>query len=249
MKVIILAAGKGERLYPLTRNTPKSLLDLGGGVTVIESQLENIRAAGVTDIVLVIGYRAEQIEAKIASINDFNFSIVYNPFYDVSNNLISAWFAREHMSEDFILLNGDDVFESDVMAALLRSKHPITMVVDKKERYDEDDMKVKIEDNRVVAVSKMIPLDEADGECIGMFHFRGRGREIMRDTLDRMVRYPHYHKVFYLAALQKIMDEGIPVHYSECGKDQWAEIDFHPDLSFIRNNIQKFNDVTATWRD
>jgi choline kinase len=249
MKVIILAAGMGERLFPLTKNTPKSLLDLGGGVTVIESQLDNIKQAGIDEVVIVVGYRAEQVEAKIASIDGFKFSIVYNPFFNVSNNLVSAWFAREHMDDDFILLNGDDVFESDVMAGLLQSGYPITMVVDKKEKYDDDDMKVTIEDNNVTAVSKMIDIEKADGESIGMFLFRGVGRETMRKTLDRMVRYPHYHKVFYLAALQKIMDEGIPVRFHECNPEQWAEIDFHPDLSFIRKNIEKFNDVVATWKD
>lgn len=249
MKVIILAAGKGERLYPLTRNTPKSLLDLGGGVTVIESQLDNIRAAGVTQVVVVVGYKAEQIEAKIASIEDMDIDVVYNPFYDMSNNLVSAWFAREHMREDFVLLNGDDVFESEVLSELVASPRPITMVIDRKEHYDEDDMKVRLEENCIVEVNKLIAPEVADGESIGMMMFQGKGREVMHDTLERMVRFPHYRKVFYLQALQKIMDDGIPVYFSECRPEQWAEIDFHPDLSFIRKNIDKFNDVVATWKD
>ncbi len=249
MKVIILAAGKGERLFPLTRNTPKSLLDLGGGVTVLESQVENIRDAGVHDVVIVAGYKAEQIEAKIASIDDVRIEVVYNPFYEVSNNLVSAWFARNHMQDDFVILNGDDVFESSVMRSLVESPRPITMVIDHKDAYDADDMKVRIEDGRVIEVSKVIDPLEADGESVGMIAFRGKGRDAMRNTLDRMVRFPHYRKVFYLQAIQKIIDDGIPVYTSVCRPDQWAEIDFHPDLSFIRHNIEKFNDVVATWRD
>ncbi len=200
-------------------------------------------------MVVVAGYKAEQIEAKIASIEDMDIKVVYNPFYDMSNNLVSAWFAREHMRDDFVLLNGDDVFESNVMSALILSSRPITMVIDRKERYDEDDMKVRIEEDRIVEVNKIIATESAHGESIGMMLFRGKGREVMRGTLERMVRFPHYRKVFYLQALQKIMDDGIPVYYSECQPDQWAEIDFHPDLSFIRKNIDKFNDVVATWKD
>jgi len=248
MKVIILAAGKGERLYPLTKNTPKSLLDIGGGLTVLESQLENIKKAGVEKVVLVVGYRAEQIEAKIVSIEGMEFSVVYNPFYEISNNLVSAWMAREHMTDDFVLLNGDDVFDASVLEGLLQEPGLITMVIDRKERYDEDDMKVKIEGDRVVRVSKLIKPDDADGESIGMILFRGKGCEVMKKTLDRMVRYPHYRKVFYLEALQKIMDEGFPVHFMECGEDQWAEIDFHPDLSFIRENVRRFSQVVLTWK-
>jgi len=190
MKAIILAAGKGERLYPLTKNTPKSLLDLGGGITVLESQLENISNAGIKDVVLVVGYRAEQIEAKIQSIEGISFDIVYNPFYDASNNLVSAWFAAECMHGDFILLNGDDVFESVVMEKLITNKNSITMVIDRKEEYDEDDMKVCIEEKRVVRVNKSIHPNQADGESIGMILFKGKGSEVMRNTLKRMVRHP-----------------------------------------------------------
>jgi choline kinase len=248
MKVIILAAGKGERLYPLTKNTPKSLLDLGGGITVLESQVENISEAGIKKVVLVVGYRAEQIEAKIQSIDGVAFDVVFNPFYDVSNNLVSAWFARNHMDDEFVILNGDDVFEVDVLKNLVNTRSDITMVIDRKEKYDDDDMKVCIEGDRVTRVSKSIPIDSADGESIGMIMFRGKGCEVMKRTLDRMVRFPHNRKIFYLAALQKIMDDGFPVHFMECGEDQWAEIDFHPDLSFIRDNVRKFSDVVLTWK-
>ncbi|MBT5420035.1 MAG: NTP transferase domain-containing protein, partial [Candidatus Cloacimonetes bacterium] len=65
MKAIILAAGKGTRMFPLTKNTPKSLLDIGQGLTLLETQLHSLQEAGITNIVLVVGYRAEQIEAKI----------------------------------------------------------------------------------------------------------------------------------------------------------------------------------------
>ncbi len=218
-------------------------------MTVIESQLENIATAGVRDVTIVAGYKAEQIEAKLASVDSVNVDIVYNPFFEESNNLVSAWFARERMRDDFVLLNGDDVFEAEVLAGLLESRRDITMVIDRKPRYDEDDMKVRMEDDRVVEVSKVVDPERADGESIGMILFRRRGREAMRHVLDRMVRYPHYRKVFYLQAIQKLIDEGIPVHVHECRPDQWAEIDFHPDLSFIRENIARFSDVVSTWSE
>ena len=65
MKAIIIAAGKGTRLYPFTKNTPKSLLDIGQGLTLLETQLHALQDAGVTDVVIIVGYRAEQIEAKV----------------------------------------------------------------------------------------------------------------------------------------------------------------------------------------
>ncbi len=122
MKVLILVAGTGSRLWPLTRNTPKSLLELGHGLTLLETQLEAIKPSGVTDVVLLTGYRSSQIEAKVQYYEDFRFQIVYNPFYDVSNNLVSAWMAMPHMDDDFVLVNGDDVYRREVFENLLAAE-------------------------------------------------------------------------------------------------------------------------------
>ena len=240
MRVIILAAGKGERLYPLTKNTPKSLLEIGHGKTVLESQLENIAGCGIRDVTIVTGYKTEQIEAKVKDIDFLDITICYNPFYTTSNNLISAWLAIRETSENFVLVNGDDIFKRKVLEGLLKSPNDITMVIDRKEKYDEDDMKVVTDGELVLKVSKEIPVEEANGESIGMILFRRKGRSIIRETLERMVRVEENKKIFYLAALQNIMDKGYPVHFHECSPQDWAEIDFHSDLSFIRRHINRY---------
>ena len=240
MRVIILAAGKGERLYPLTKNTPKSLLEIGHGKTVLESQLENIASCGIRDVTIVTGYKTEQIEAKVKDIDFLDITICYNPFYATSNNLISAWLAIRETSENFVLVNGDDIFKRKVLEGLLKSPNDITMVIDRKEKYDEDDMKVVTDGELVLKVSKEIPVEEANGESIGMILFRRKGRSIIRETLERMVRVEENKKIFYLAALQNIMDKGYPVHFHECSPQDWAEIDFHSDLSFIRRHINRY---------
>ena len=102
MRIIVLAAGKGERLMPLTRNTPKPLLNITDEKTLLELQLESMKKSGVIDeVILVVGYLANQIEAKIGLYRrlGMNIETVYNPFYDVSNNLISLWFAKYYMDK------------------------------------------------------------------------------------------------------------------------------------------------------
>lgn len=240
MKAIILAAGKGERLMPLTKNTPKSLLELGNGSTVLESQLGNIKKCKIDDVVIVGGYKVEQIEAKIKDYDALNIRVVYNPFYDSSNNLISAWMAKYEMDDDFILMNGDDIFRPCVLEGLLEVKAEISMIIDRKDKYEEDDMKVITRGNRVFEVSKEITPDKANGESIGIMKFQSTGIEKFISTLEKMVRNKKYLGTFYLAALQQIMTDGFPVHYYECSKDDWAEIDFHPDLKFIQENIYKY---------
>ncbi len=242
MKAIIIAAGTGTRLYPITKDIPKSLLDVGQGLTLLETQLHSLQECGIKDIVIIIGYRADQIETKLDEYRDtFNIETVYNPFFETSNNLVSVWMARHHFSEDFITINGDDIFDASVIKTLQNSPHPITMVTDVKSEYDEDDMKIVTAGELVKSVSKKIPLDEANGESVGIIKFTGSGKELYTQTLESMVREPENLNVFYLKAIQKIIDNGHPVHFSRCDPKDWGEIDFHPDLELIRQYVTRTN--------
>jgi len=238
MRVVILAAGVGARLMPLTRNTPKSLLDLGDGYTLLEHQLRSIAEAGIRDVSLVTGYRSEQIEAKIHSYSEFRFTIVYNPVYRMTNNIVSAWMGLKDVSEPVVLVNGDDLFRPSVIANLIASPHEITMVIDRKDAYDEDDMKVVIADDLIVDVGKGIPSETANGESIGMMLFRGRGLRDTQASLMTMMRQEENLQLFYLESLRRLMRQGRPVHFSECEADAWAEVDFHPDLDHMRQQLQ-----------
>jgi len=238
MKVIILAAGVGSRLMPLTRNTPKSLLDLGNGYTLLERQLSALREAGLREIVLVTGYRSEQIEAKVKTYTDFDFELVYNPFYRLANNLPSAWMGLKDRNEPTMLINGDDLFQSSVVQTLMSSDKEITLVVSRKEEYDDDDMKVVLDGERIVDVGKDIPLADANGESIGMMLFQDRGLRDIQAMLTEMVRVEENLQLFYLHALRQLMKRGHAIHYVECGPDDWAEVDFHPDPELMRTHLK-----------
>ena len=246
MKAIILAAGKGERLMPLTSDTPKSLLELENGTTLLESQLITINKTAIDKVVIVTGYLTEKIESKVQRYSkkyNIDIQIIYNPFFDISNNLLSLWQARHEMESDFIIINGDDIFNDSVLLGLLEhdKNELITMVIDRKETYDEDDMKLIVKNGRILEVSKKIPLNEANGESIGMIRVTGEAKGIMVDTMERMVRNKKNMQVFYLAMIQELINQGIVVGYHEISSKDWAEIDFHPDLEDIRKKISTFN--------
>ena len=246
MKAIILAAGKGERLMPLTSDTPKSLLELENGTTLLESQLITINKTAIDKVVIVTGYLTEKIESKVQRYSkeyNIDIQIIYNPFFDISNNLLSLWQARHEMESDFIIINGDDIFNDSVLLGLLEhdKNELITMVIDRKETYDEDDMKLIVENGRILEVSKKIPLNEANGESIGMIRVTGEAKGIMVDTMERMVRNKKNMQVFYLEMIQELINQGIVVGYHEISSKDWAEIDFHPDLEDIRKKISTFN--------
>ena len=93
MKAIILAAGRGKRLYPYTKYIPKCLLDIGGGVTILEHQINSIRACGIDEVVIVIGFGFEKVENFLRNYDGLGLKIktLYNPFYQTTNSLISLW--------------------------------------------------------------------------------------------------------------------------------------------------------------
>ena len=165
VKAIILSAGQGRRLLPLTENTPKCLL-LVAEKPVLAWQIDALLAVGVDDITIVAGFQVGLIEELLLRhYADYpRIKVLFNPFFEVADNLASCWIARTVMDSDFLLLNGDTVIASALLAQVLNSESaPITLSVDYKDTYDADDMKVQLNaDGRVKQVSKIIPPHQVD---------------------------------------------------------------------------------------
>ena len=177
MKALILSAGQGSRLLPLTADKPKCLLPIGP-FCLIEWQLRELTAAGVKEVVVVVGYGADQVEETLDRWRRPGLDIrtIFNPFFNVADNLASCWLARHEMDQDFLILNGDTLFEAAILKTVLASpKAPITITIDRKEYYDSDDMKVHVEGDQLVSVGKTLPAEETNGESIGMILFRDNG--------------------------------------------------------------------------
>ena len=242
MIAILLSAGKGTRMYPLTANTPKCLIDIGKGKTVLENQLDVLQECGIKKVYIVAGYCIEQVQAKISGhpTNGMKVEIIHNPFYETSNNIISLWLASLIIEEPCISINGDDIFKGNIIKKLMKSTGDIVMTIDRKESYDADDMLVVIEKSNITAVGKELDLSIANGESVGIIKYSKLGINMMKDTLDVMLRDQKNHQIFYLSALQKIMDRGFPISTCEVEPHEWAEIDFHPDVSDVRAKVDYF---------
>src|SRR3954452_17115552 len=110
---IVLAAGAGRRLHPLTTDLPKTLLPvMDDGSTVLEIALHNLREADILDVVVVTGFASHQIESRVEALqkrHGVRRSLVFNDKAEIWNNAYSLWCAREHFAEGFLLLNGDTV--------------------------------------------------------------------------------------------------------------------------------------------
>jgi choline kinase len=231
MKVIILSAGQGSRLLPLTEDRPKCLLDVGGD-TILGVQLKALKAGGASDVVIVTGFRTAAVEAAAAAatVDGFRVRTLFNPFYNVADNLGSCWMARGEMEGPFLLLNGDTLFEPAIFTRLLAAPEaPITLTIDKKSEYDSDDMKVKLDGARLLDVGKVLTPEDTDGESIGFSRFSKEGAAAFVETLDQTMRTPNGLSWWYLKAIAVLGERGLVQTCSIEGL-KWGEVDFLQDL-------------------
>jgi choline kinase len=237
-RALILSAGQGKRLLPLTTARPKCLIDLSGK-TLLHWQLEGLRAAGVEEVVIVTGFKAEAVDAEIAGLQIAGLSVrtLFNPFYDVADNLASCWMAKEVFDGDLLLLNGDTLFEPTIARRLVAAApSEITVTVDRKPEYDADDMKVLEEGGRLQAIGKVIT--EYNAESIGFLRFSKAGGARFVAAIDGVIRSPGGLKRWYLSAIDEIAKEsGVVTVQSIEGLD-WGEMDFPAD---VESNLEMTN--------
>ncbi len=235
MKAVILSAGQGSRLLPLTEDCPKCLLSINSR-TMIELQIEHLVACGVDEIAVVVGFRAGAVDSFLASLSRPGLAIrsVFNPFFNVADNLASCWMARSEMDRDFVLLNGDTLFEPAVLDSLLAAPEaPITMAIDRKDSYDSDDMKVRLDGTRLVEVGKSLTSQKIDGESIGMMRFSDGGPGRFAGVLNEIMHTPNGIGWWYLKAIGVLADQGFVQTHSIEGLT-WGEVDFKEDLDHAR---------------
>ncbi len=232
-KAIILSAGQGRRLLPLTESTPKCLLPVSEK-PVLAWQIDALLAVGIEEITIVAGFQVGLIEALLQRkyANRPTIQILFNPFFEVADNLASCWIARSVMTSDFLILNGDTVIESALIEQVLNSTSaPITLSVDYKNAYDADDMKVQLDSNGWVKhVSKIIPPPQVDAESIGLVYFREQGPQIFSQAVELALRHPAELKSWYLSIIDALAKQHLVNSCSVKGF-RWCEIDFIEDLA------------------
>lgn len=230
MKAVILSAGQGKRLLPLTEDRPKCILPVQGQ-TMIEWQIDELATCGIDQVRVVLGYGAEKVEAVLhRRYGPDRVKTFYNAAYAVSDNLVSCWTVRDQMDSDFVLLNGDTLFEAAVLRRLLETEnHPVTVAVSHKSEYDDDDMKVELDGRRLVKIGKDLLPDQVGAESIGMILFRGQGPMLFRDALEKALSDASAQRKWYLSVIDE-MAQSMPVQTCSVAGLQWCEVDYPGDL-------------------
>lgn len=239
MKAIILGAGQGRRLLPLTADIPKALLDVRGK-TLIRRQIDALSTAGIDDFVVVTGFAADKMEQALEAIARERLVAIrtlYNPFFQVADNLASCWMARDEMGCDFIQVNGDNVFRGELIDGLLKNANgTATVAINRKTKYDADDMKVMLDGDRLTEIGKTLPVETVDAEAIGIYVFRKEGGERYRSAIEQLMRDPHGLRQWFPSAVG-VLAKDIDVAVCDVGHHQWCEVDFPADLQHARHMI------------
>ncbi|MCB2045715.1 MAG: phosphocholine cytidylyltransferase family protein [Novosphingobium sp.] len=239
---ILLSAGQGSRMLPLTAERPKCLIEFSGR-SLLEWQVEMLARGGVKRIDVVTGFMTDMVDAVIAGIADSRVTVrsCFNPFYKVADNLGSCWIAREAMKGDFLILNGDTLVSEEVVQRVQQgSDWPIAVTVDVKPAYDSDDMKVTREtDGRLSRIGKTLTTAESNAESIGFLAFRGEGSALFRDAVRAAMRTPEGVQHWYLKVIDSLATTGKVGTLSIEGLG-WAEVDF-------LNDIETATSLTDGW--
>ena len=169
MKALILASGKGERLFPLTKEMPKSLANIGNRA-ILGHQLSNLFGCGIRNVVITTGFFEDKIKEYIKKkYSDINVSYVNNPRYNSTNYIYSMWLAKEFIDDDIILLHGDLLFDKKLLERLIAMKGN-RVLINKKIEVPEKDFKAVIDNDRIIKIGIEFSGKNAFA-CLPMYKF------------------------------------------------------------------------------
>ena len=249
MKAIILSAGQGSRLGSLTVDRPKCLIDFGGR-TLLDRQLDTLAANGIDDVVVVTGFRDDQIEATLARrVGGPKVRTIFNPFFKVADNLGSLFIAKRELAGDCLVWNGDTLVSNALMARVVANRQPgICVTIDRKPAYDDDDMKVVTDgEGRLHAIGKRLPKGNVNAESIGLLAFRADGAERFGDAIERAIRTAEGTTIWYLRVIHQIAQKD-DVWTLDIQGEEWGEVDFPEDVEAARTLVERWDrgqDVAA----
>jgi choline kinase len=237
MKAVILAAGQGTRIRSVHGEHPKCLIEVDE-TTILDHQLEALAMAGINDIAIVVGYEKEQIIAYVKSKRSRYTQKVHfieNPAFAITNNIYSLWLASDWLRGDsFIVLNADVIFDPEVLESAVQPYAPISMIVDP--LWRDETMKVIIQDDRIIRMSKKISQEEFSGTYIGITVFSKSIQDRFLHKLSDLITAGRVNDFFNIA-VQELADEGVRVGCTSTDGLAWAEIDDPLDLTFARQNV------------
>lgn len=231
MKAVILAAGVGSRMRPLTDNNPKSLLKVGGK-TILQRMIDNLLAVNINQIAIVTGYLEEQIKDFVKeTYPNLNVTFIKNEIYDKTNTAYSLNLTKDFVgSEDFIKFDADVVFEKEVLERLINNTQGSCLCIDKNIHLDKEEVKVITEKgDRVLKVGKKLDPSLSKGESIGIEKICGEAVKVLFEELGKVLENEANYQEYYDDSYTTLVEKGSPFYAVDITGLKWVEIDTHED--------------------
>ena len=256
MNAIILAAGEGKRLHPLTLTKPKCMVELFGK-PILERQLSIFKKCGIDDICIVTGFKSELI-------NYPNVDYIKNTNFMKTNMLESLFCASKKFTESTIVSYGDILFEQQVLKKLIDSKSDFSIIIDKQwEKYwkirsnnplnDLESLKLDGEQNITSIGKKVENLNEIEGQYIGLMKFQNKGcdmikkfykitKDLAKNGKNPLNQNIPFEKSYMTDFLQGMIDYGYKIKAVPISNG-WLELDSMHDYEIYN---KKFEDKTIS---
>ena len=238
---MVLAAGAGRRLRPYTDTLPKALVPVDGETTILDIALGNLAQVGLTDVTVVVGYRAEAVESRQAALearHGVRLTLVHNDKAEEWNNCYSLWLARDHFAQGALLVNGDTVHPVSIERTLLAAREQdgaagILLALDDQKSLADEEMKVVVDEaGRMRRITKLMDPADATGEYIGATLIEGSAAEALATALE--ATWQRDPDLYYEDGYQTLVDTGGEVGVAPIGAVSWVEVDNHDDLAKAR---------------
>jgi len=240
MRAIILAAGMGTRLQPLTHEIPKCLLKIGSK-SILGHQLIAYDNEDIQEIVVVAGYKFNQVNAECEIYNQrlsADISTIQNRDFQTTDNMYSLYIALENYSGPFVVSNGD-VFCSDVIWSEATSGLDTSIAFYDSSIFDEEALQLKLNNGKPCSI---LPKGSEDGHgsTIGIFTLNSRAGYLLYQELNRNIKFDEINSWFEISlssVLTKAEFDAIDVR-----NEYWIEIDTVEDLAKARRVNTKYID-------
>jgi choline kinase len=234
---LVLAAGAGRRLRPYTDTLPKALVPVDGETTIMDIALRNLAAAGLTDVTVVVGYRASEVEDRRLGFEaryGVKITLVHNDKAEEWNNAYSLWLARDRFAQGALMVNGDTVHPVSVEQTLLAARGPsILLAIDNVKKLADEEMKtVFSKDGQLTKITKLMEPAEAFGEYIGAAIIEATAASALADALQ--ATWERDPDLYYEDGFQEYANRGGEVRAAVIGDVPWVEVDNHDDLTKAR---------------
>jgi choline kinase len=233
IKVVILAAGVGSRIRPLTDTCPKSLLSVGGK-PIIERMIRNVQSCGLSEFIFVLGYMEDKIRDFIKiNFPSLDVTFVVNERYQETNTGYSLMLTEDAVdASSFIKFDADVVFNPSILCRLLTDSSENALCIDQNINLDVEEVKVVTDGlGQILKVSKSIDPNSATGESMGIEKISAKTSSLLFSELREMMKNTDNHQDYYEAAYERLIAKD--VHFSAVNITDldWVEIDTHEDFS------------------